>query len=150
MGLFDKLKQAANFVTGGGATVTITPEGSEFDKTSTIRVRVSALIKDAPLEATSVYLEIRSREYVSLRKNINGKSENINEDHISYSTKVQNVITGTLEGKQSYDWTLEFSLPSNAQPTFHGTMGHQVWEIKGAIDVKGNDPDSGWVEIRVR
>jgi hypothetical protein len=150
MGLFDKIKQAANFVTGGGANVTIAPEGSEFDKASPIKVRITAQIKDAPLNATAVYLDIRAREYVSLRKSINGKTENINEDHVSYSHKVQAVITSALEGKQSYDWELEFTLPSNAQPTFHGTMGHQVWEIKGALDVKGNDPDSGWIEIRVR
>lgn len=150
MGLFDKLKQAANFVTGGGANVTITPEGAEFDKTATIRVRVTAQIKDAPLNASAVYLEIRSREYVNLRKSINGKTENIHDEHVGFSHKVQSVITSTLEGNQSYDWTLEITLPSNAQPTFHGTMAHQVWEIKGALDVKGNDPDSGWIEVRIR
>lgn len=150
MGLFDKIKQAANFVTGGGASVTIAPEGSEFDKAAPIRVRVTAQVKDAPITADSAYLEIRGREYVSLRKNINGKQENIHEDHISFTHKVQTVITGGLEGGKSYDWDMEFTLPSNAQPTFHGTMGHHIWEIKGAIDAKGNDPDSGWIEIRVR
>ncbi len=150
MGLFDKIKQATNFVTGGGANVTIAPEGSEFDKAAPIKVRITAQIKDAPINATAAYLDIRAREYVSLRKNINGKTENIHEDHVSYTHKVQAVITTALEGKQSYDWEMEFTLPSNAQPTFHGTMGHQVWEVKGALDVKGNDPDSGWIEIRVR
>lgn len=150
MGLFDKIKQATNFVTGGGANVTIAPEGSEFDKASPIKVRITAQIKDAPINATAAYLDIRAREYVSLRKNINGKQENIHEEHISYTHKVQSVITSALEGKQSYDWDMEFTLPSNAQPTYHGTMGHQVWEVKGAIDAKGNDPDSGWIEIRVR
>ena len=150
MGLFDKLKQATNFITGGGANITLAPEGSEFDKAAPIKVRITAQIKDAPLNATSVYMDIRAREYVSLHKNINGKNENINEDHISFTHKVQTVLTAALEGKQTYDWELEFSLPSNAQPTFHGTMAHQVWEIKGALDVKGNDPDSGWIEIRVR
>ncbi len=150
MGLFDKLKQATNFITGGGANVTIAPEGSEFDKAAPIKVRVTAQVKDAPLAATAVYLDIRAREYVSLRKSINGKTENIHEDHVSYTHKVQAAITDALEGSKSYDWEMEFTLPSNAQPTFHGTMGHQVWEVKGALDVKGNDPDSGWIEIRVR
>jgi hypothetical protein len=150
MGLFDKIKQAANFVTGGGASVTIAPEGSEFDKSASIKVKITAQIKDATLSATAAYLDIRTREYVSLRKSINGKTENIHEEHVGYTHKVQAVITTPLEGKQSYDWEVEFTLPSNAQPTYHGTMAHQVWEIKGALDVKGNDPDSGWIEIRVR
>ena len=150
MGLFDKLKQATNFITGGAANVTIAPDGSEFDKASPIRVKVTAQVKDSPVTPTSVYLDIRAREYVNLRKNINGKTENINDEHISFTHKVQTTLTAALEGGQSYDWDLEFSLPSNAQPTFHGTMAHQVWEIKGALDVKGNDPDSGWIEIRVR
>lgn len=150
MGLFDKIKQAANFVTGGGANVTIAPEGSEFDKNATIRVRVTAQVKDAPLNASAVYLEIRSREYVNLRKSINGKTENIHDEHVGFTHKVQTVITSALEGNQTYDWNLEITLPSNAQPTFHGTMAHQVWEVRGAIDVKGNDPDSGWIEVRIR
>lgn len=150
MGLFDKIKQAANFVTGGGASVTVAPMGSEFDKNSPIRVRVTAQIKDAAMNATSVYLSIRAREYVSLRKSINGKTENIHEDHISFTHKVEIPLTAELPGNSTHDWEMEFSLPSNAQPTFHGTMGHMVWEVMGALDVKGNDPDSGWVEIRVR
>lgn len=150
MGLFDKIKQATNFMTGGGANVTLAPDGSEFDKQSPIRVKVTAQIKDAPINASAAYLEIRAREYVSFRHHVDGKDHNISKDHVSFTHKVQAVVTSPLEGKQSYDWDMEFSLPSNAQPTYHGTMGHQVWEIKGALDVKGNDPDSGWIEIRVR
>ncbi len=150
MGLFDKIKQATNFMTGGGANVTIAPNGSEFDKAAPIQVKITAQIKDAPINASAAYLEIRSREYVSFRHQVNGKDENIHKDHIGFTHKVQTVITNALEGNQSYDWDLEVTLPSNAQPTYHGTMGHQVWEVKGAIDAKGNDPDSGWIEIRVR
>ena len=150
MALFDRLKQATTFITGGGANVALAPEGSEFDKSQPIRVRITAQIKDEPLNATEVYLDIRAREYVSLRSNINGKTETIHEDHVIHTRKVQAAIASALEASQSYDWHMEFTLPSNAQPTFHGTMAHQVWEIRGALDVRGNDPDSGWIEISVR
>lgn len=150
MGLFDKLKQAANFVTGGGASVQLTMMAAEFDRTQPIKVKISAQVKDAPLNVTSVYLEVRSRESVSLRKTINGKTENIHDDHTGYTHKVQVSGAQTLEGGKSYDWEAEFTLPSNAQATYHGSMCKHVWEVMGGLDVKGNDPDSGWIEIKVR
>lgn len=150
MGLFDKIKQATNFVTGGGASVQVTPMEAEFDKTATIKVKISAQIKDNALNASNIYLEVRSKESVSMRKNINGKSENINENNVGYKHKVTVTGAETLEANGSYDWEAEFTLPGDAQPTFHGSMSNHVWEVKGALDVKGNDPDSGWIELKIR
>jgi hypothetical protein len=150
MGLFDKLKQAANFVTGGGASVQVMPVAAEFDRTQPIKVRISAQIKDAPMEASAIYLNVRSKESVFLRKTINGKTENINDDHTGYTHKVQVSGPQTLEGGKSYDWEVEFTLPNHGQPSFIGTMSKHTWEVMGGLDVKGNDPDSGWVEIKVR
>lgn len=150
MGLLDKIKQAKNFVTGGGANVTVTPEGAEFDKTQPIKVRITAQIKDADLNASAAYLDIRCREDINLRASVNGKKENINEDHVSYTHKVEVQVSEPLKGGETYNWETEFSIGDNAQPTFHGTMARNVWEVRGGVDVKGNDPDSGWIEIRVR
>ena len=150
MGLFDKLKQATNFITGGGATVHIMPEKAEFDRSAPIKAKVTTQIKDAPINASMVCLEIRSKESVSLKKNINGKNESITEERIGFTHKVQTPLTIPLEGSKSYEWEMEITLPPQVQPTFHGTMSHHTWEIMGALDVKGNDPDSGWVEIRLK
>lgn len=150
MGFFDKLKQAANFVTGGGAKVQVLPLQGEYNRTDTIRVKITAEVKDAPLSASSIYLEIRSKESVALSKSINGKTENINEDRVGYTHKLTVSGTQELAAGQSYEWEAEFTLPQNALPTFHGSMAHHIWQVKGALDVKGNDPDSGWVEILVR
>jgi hypothetical protein len=150
MRLFDKLKQATNFITGGGATLTAVPEKQEFSMSAPVKVKVAAQVKDAPLTATAVYLEIRAREVVSLKVNINGKKEDIREEQTMFTHKVQTAITTPLEASKSYEWELEVTLPVNAQPTYIGSMTRHVWEVSGGLDVKGNDPDSGWIEIKVK
>jgi hypothetical protein len=150
MGLFDKLKQAKNFITGGSATVILLHENREYDKAAPIKIKINVKVKDAPVSPTAVYLDIRSKESVDLNVSVNGKKEHIKEDHFGYKDTVKILLNEELQALQSYDWELEFTLPSTTQPTFHGHLSHFVWEIKGALDVKGNDPDSGWVEVRVK
>lgn len=151
MGLFDKLKQAANFVTGGGATVQVTPLKGEFNRNESIKIKITAQVKDAPISVSNVYLEIKSKESVNVKKMINGKNETIHDEHTGFIHKVT-VITSEqeLNANQSYEWEAELSLPSNAQPTYHGSMCHHIWQIKAGLDVKGNDPDSGWIELLIR
>jgi hypothetical protein len=58
MGLFDKLKSAANVVTGGGAQIEL--EVDNVDRGTPVGYRVEALAK-ADLNVKEVYLLLRSR-----------------------------------------------------------------------------------------
>jgi hypothetical protein len=41
------------------------------------------------------------------------------------------------------------TLPPTAQPSFRGTYAEHKWEIRGRLEAFGNDPDSGWLPLRV-
>lgn len=150
MGLFDKLKSATNFITGAGAKVSITSLNAEYDKDAPIRFCISAEVKDKAVNIKKVYLDVQSRENIFLKKTINGQSVNINEKHIRFQRKIEVAGPQTLEANQSYEWDVEFSLPPDAQPSFQGVMANNIWEAMAALDASGNDPDSGWIEIKVR
>jgi hypothetical protein len=62
MGFFNKLK---NFVSGGGAKVTVKAE--EPARGGPFRVRIHAAVDDADLEIGGVYLKIASMETVVIK-----------------------------------------------------------------------------------
>lgn len=35
------------------------------------------------------------------------------------------------------------------QPTFDGINCEHTWELRGRIEAFGNDPDTGWIRLRV-
>lgn len=66
MGLFSKLKQAANFVTGGGAKVLV-QVGENATLGKPMPVKVTITLKDGDIKARRIYLKIRSTETVIAR-----------------------------------------------------------------------------------
>ena len=150
MGLFDKLKSAVNFVTGGGAVVKITPANAVYDGTSPVKVKVSAQIKDAPLNAKKIYLQVRSQERVQFKEKQDGKEVTISKSHTSYEHTLDFAGGQTLEANKSYEWDTEFTLPAQIPGSVDGTLFNHVWEVMAGIDVSGNDPDSGWVQIKIK
>ena len=149
MGLFDKIKSAANFITGGGATVTVTPVNFDNNGKEPITVKVNAVIKDKALSATKIYLDIRAEERVSGNFNTNEGKKRVSESVTTYKAQVEVAPGQELEANGTYDWEATFSIPHEVSGTFHGQMAHHVIEVRAGLDVRGNDPDSGWVEIRV-
>ena len=152
MGFFDKIKAAANKLTGGGAKVTITIEGT--DVKSTIKVNVTAEIKDAPIEIKKVYLWVKSVEKINIPRNEMQKGVSLGEkpDHgvnieKDVFTKQEFEISGaeTLQGGQTYNWSYEFQLSTgNINPSYQGRFARHEWLFQVGLDAKGNDPDSGW------
>ena len=150
MGLFDKIKSAVNSVTGGGAKVSIIPSQNEFSASEPIKFTVTATIKDADLNAKNVYVEIRSMERVNFEHSHEGHKMYINKDHQTYHQKIEIAGEQVLKGKTDYKWESTLNLPQTVQSTYNGMYSNHVWEIYAGLDVKGNDPDSGWVVINVK
>lgn len=148
MGFLDKIKNAKNFVTGGGAKVQI-QLGSEATRGQTIPVMVRAQVAGAPLKVAKVYLLVRARESVEMTVREGGEKHQINESNESFRQEF--VVTGPvdLDAESQHEWNAEIQLPTNAQGTYRGHHSNHVWEFQAALDVKGNDPDSGWQELSV-
>jgi len=148
MGFFDKVKSAVNKVTGGGAKVTITCEGDKLNEP--VKVHITAVIKDAPLECSKVYVRVKSVERVTIPKkeiNPNPQFDIHLEKEIFNVMEFEAAPAQTLEGGQTYNWTYEVNIPQgpNVKPTYIGNYVSHEWVFYAALDIKGNDPDSGWV-----
>ncbi len=151
MGLLDKLKSANNLVTGGGAKVQI--EVGQGALGQPIPVTVRAQVSSAPLNVSKVYVLVRGHEKIQMTvrdQDDPGDRDRINEGWESFRQEFP--ISGPLEleAESQHEWTGEITLPPTCQPTYEGRNAKHVWQFQGALDVRGNDPDSGWVDVHLR
>ena len=163
MGLFDKFKQMANAVTGGGAEVSV--QLGEAEPSGALPVTVTAVVGDAPLKIASVYVILRGLEVMQVdpkkalgrfRTQLEGaeqlfrKGNTIEVKEESFEVQMQLSGAETLAGGDTYEWTGELRLPAGAPPSFQSKHMRHVIQIKGGIDAPGNDPDSGWIDVQIR
>ena len=153
MGFFSNLK---NFVTGGGAKVTI--EVIEPALGGPFQVKIHAEVEDADIEIKEVYLKVASLETVIIKdveiaKMIDEKMETVREDIENTTTvhdqKIEVAGEQTLKANEEYDWETTVTLPENALPSFIGITAKHEWKLMAGLDTSGNDPDSGWIVIHL-
>ncbi|MFV8755676.1 hypothetical protein ACNOYE_34425 [Nannocystaceae bacterium ST9] len=149
MGFFDKLKGAVAAVTGGAATVTMEFSPMVFPG-DTISVRITATAKSNPIKGDGIFVDIRGVEEIRLRK---GDAEQLTDDlSINRETLEKSFqISGPfqVDANGTAQWEGSFQLPSNAQPSFDGSICDHGWGIRGRLSMFGNDPDTGYLPIRV-
>jgi hypothetical protein len=132
MSIMDKVKGALDKVTGGGATVTIEHTG-KFATGEKLAVKVTATSTGGELKANAVFVDLRGR----------GKG-------------VVGQVAGNVIADATFDFRIAegFVLPPKETKTFAGeitvpTLDPELdWEIRARIDAPGNDPDSGFADIR--
>ncbi len=149
MGFFSKVKGAVGKLTGGGAKVTVSVNGNALK--SDLNVSITAEIKDNPLEIKKVYLWVKSVEKINIPKN--SLPANLRE-HATFALTLSTdkfqrkefvvAEAQTLEGKQSYTWSIDIRLDGDTVPSYNGLYANHEWLFYAGLDAKGNDPDSGW------
>lgn len=154
MGFLSKMK---NFVTGGGAKVSV-EIADTVPRGSTLQVRVTAVIGDSDLNAENVMLKIRATEKVSLqgvevadRHDDEGGTERktIHESEQTFKREKNLASAQTLEANETYTWDAEIEIPNDVLPTYRGRNAKHSWHALAAVAVRGNDPDSGWIDFDV-
>lgn len=159
MGLFDKIKQIKNFVTGGGATVSVRPAESVSNGHEPIKVVIEVQVQDTDINIRNVYLKIRAIEEVVARdvdfaREEDGELRSYQEDVTNtvetFDDQIEVSGPETLSAHETYEWETEFELPTDANGTYRGINAAHEWAIYAGLDMSGNDPDSGWVEIEIR
>lgn len=151
MGILDKVKAAKNFVTGGGAELSV--QIGQATPGAPIPVLVSAQVGGAPISVNQVYVRVRAEEIVQMTvrdRDDPGDRDRVNERVETFDQVFP--ITGPLqlEANTQHQWQGQVQLPANAAPTYMGRNARHVWSALGALDVRGNDPDSGWTEFYLR
>jgi hypothetical protein len=151
MGFLDKLK---NYVTGGGAKITL--QIGEVVPGKPTPVVVRAVVDKAPVKASKVYVAVRSVETVDLIHRDKDASAHAGDRDRVHDTETlfskEFVLHGAVElaGGSQHEWKGEIQIPANVQPSYRGKHAKHEWSVLAGIDVSGNDPDSGWIGFEVR
>jgi len=154
MGFLNKLKQASNFITGGGAKLQV-QQLNQVVSEGNIQLKVKCQISDADISVSNIYLKVRSVERVVVEDydfdSEDGKTrrETIYRDNDIYQERLIIDNAQTLEANSNHEWNVEVPIPENAYGTYKGKHAVHVWEVFAGLDKSGNDPDSGWIEIEV-
>lgn len=153
----DTLKGVKNYITGGGAAVTLEIEKPALKKA--FKITVKAKIEEANLEIKGVLLAIKSVESVVVHnvrvappgtslppyapKDVRAESELYKEEFTLSNSHAR------LLQKQMYTWVREITLGEKALSTFQGKNAKHAWYAEGSLLVSGKNPSSGWVEFIV-
>ncbi len=151
MGFLDKLKSVKNFVTGGGAKVSVQIGQPALGQP--IPVLVRAQVDSAPINAAKVYVAIRAVESIHMvvrDQDTPGDKDRVQTSDTTFSQEF--VIAGPqqLAAGSSHEWQGQIMIPPGVQPTYQGKNAKHEWSVLAALDVTGNDPDSGWIEFVLR
>ena len=155
MGIFDKVKSFTKKLTGGSAKVFVEADLIKFGEP--FEVRIKAIIQDEPINIDRVYLNVVGLEEVQVQDvdtqhDSSGQSRTrVEHVHLAHETYVNELnATGpmNLVATMTYDWRVEVTIPANSPPIYLGKYARHTYRVRAGLDMAGNDPDSGWVELK--
>jgi len=147
MGFFDSLKSVVNAVTGGAATVTIQLQQACVFPGEPVAVKVTATSTGAELKSKGVYVDVFAEERVSFKDDSTKEEISRSRTTVQQTIQIAPAFILAPNETQSFEGTIQF--PSNALPTFAGSLCQHICKIRGRIEAFGNDPDSGYQVINV-
>jgi len=156
MGFFSKLK---NTLTGGWADVTLDAPGGRRGDSIAVTVRVR--MKGEPIAISRVYVRLTCAEIIDIpgyqipaagttasatpgrdRVDIHARESLLDQDSTLAPAQ-------TLAANQEYEFKGRIEIPNTCPPSFGGRHARIEWQVLAGLDMKGNDPDSGWRTISV-
>jgi hypothetical protein len=149
MGFFDKLKGAVNFVTGGGAKVTVEWQPPLAFPGEQLGVRVTVTSTGGPISATGVFIDFAAHEQLAIPEGALGnQNPSINHTKQTVSQTVPLAGPFQLAPNETKMFEGRVVLP-HGQPTYDGPFADHDWGIRARAEMSGNDPDSGFQKIVV-
>lgn len=149
MGFFDKMKGAMNFVTGGAAKVSIEWQPATAMPGEPVMVRITATSTGSQVSSQGAFVDVAAVEEVKIPMNSFGQHPSINHSHQTFSHSFQISGPFQLAPNETKQFEGQFMLPHQLQPTYDGRYVDHDWRLQGRIEASGNDPDSGWIKVRV-
>jgi len=156
MGLMDKLKAAKSNLTGDWATVRVQTSDAAA-RGSTLEVTVDVTVKEKPIKIEGIVVEVRCVERIDIPsvqvldagtsgKSVTGRATS---EETAFDEEVSAAGPQELGAGASTTATASVRIPAGAPPTFDGRFARYDWEVRARLDMKGNDPDSGWQSLQV-
>ena len=149
MGFMDKLKSAAQAVTGGAARVTLEYQPPVVFPGDTVQVHVTAVSTGAEVQSRGAFIDLRGQEWVHLSRSEAMTEKDISTSKTTFETSVSIGGPFTLAPNETMTWEWTVQVPPSVQPSYAGVYSRHEWDIRGRIESFGNDPDSGWQPLRV-
>lgn len=147
MGLLDKLKDAANLVTGGAARVTIEFPSSVLPGED-IQVRVVVTSAGSAVKSDGVFVDLRAQELIDVPRGMNS-DHGVRTSHTYLENQIRIASAFTLGANETRVFEADVRLPNNAQPSYSGHYCRHEWSLRGRLEALGNDPDSGFRVLHV-
>lgn len=134
-----------NFITGGSAKVELTLPNLAFPLLPiAVKIRVTAADQFA---CTNVFVDVVGTEYLQHRPV--GATADVSAVTVTYSHQFPIAPGFGIAKGESKELSGIITLPKEVQPSYHGKHARHVWTIQARLEARGNDPDSGWKEIRI-
>jgi sporulation-control protein spo0M len=149
MGFMDKLKSAAQAVTGGAARVTLEYQPPVVFPGDTVQVHITAVSTGAEVQSRGAFIDLRGQEWVHLTRSEAMTEKDISTSKTTFETSISIGGPFTLAPNETKTWEGTVQVPPSVQPSYAGVYSRHEWDIRGRIDSFGNDPDSGWKPLRV-
>jgi hypothetical protein len=146
-----------NTLTGGWADVTL--DVGEARIGDNLEIMVRANVKE-DISVDRIYLKLVGVERVEVNNHSvrvrdqqgQSRSEHVNIDLTETFHEKDITVSGggDLQAGVQYEWPAEVLIPGGLPPSFRGRYATIEWKITAGLDMKGNDPDSGWQVIQVQ
>lgn len=150
MGFLDKVKGAFKAVTGTAAKVTMEYSPSTAIPGDVVKVKISATSTGGEVKSKGVFVDLRGNEEVFVKSN---KSDKLSGDlRLSAATLEQAFQISpafVLAANETKHFEGTFSVPVTAQPSYAGAHTNHNWQVRGRVEALGNDPDTGYLPLRV-
>ncbi|MEL7168097.1 MAG: sporulation protein [Bacteroidota bacterium] len=160
MGFFSSLKKN---LTGSWADVDVRADDAE--RGGTLTATVTVRVRDDAIDVNKITVKLQCQEQIHIPDYRGGGTSRpagstgaaTTRDRLDVrKTETLHTDEQTLAGAQqlsansSHDFEATFRLPDHLPPTLEGRHAAFSWRIYASVDMKGNDPDSGWQEVTVR
>ena len=153
MGFLSKLKSS---LTGSWADVTLDVAPAQRGETAAVTVDVA--VKSETIRIKRVYVQFRCTEAVKILNHQTGKRDAEGQTiviDVRKSERLLNeeiVLAGAQElaAESHHHFEGELRIPAHLPASFEGRHASISWSAKASLDMKGNDPDSGWQNLEIR
>jgi hypothetical protein len=142
-------------MTGGWADVSLVL--ADPQKGAAAQATVTVNVKGEPIDIARVYVKLQCREEVHI-PNFRARDRDdpgdmdyvdVRKEEEIYDQELTIAPAQRLEANQTYTFEGAVEIPAEMPPTYRGRHCKLVWRTLAGLDMKGNDPDSGWQEFDV-
>lgn len=146
MGLIDKVKGAINLVTGGAAKVQFLFGPPVMFPGEQVELGLSAASTGQGVQSKGLFVDLSATELVDFK---DGSGNHVRYQEQTFYREIQVGPAFSLAPGEARQFQVVFLLPPEARPSFAGKLARNQWQIRGRIEALGNDPDTGWVDVRI-